>query len=483
MHALYKSSVSIAKSVSYAHSKTRIIREFDHIQIIGFIFSRMEFSKQELPKDFIARMSCQIDDIEEFIGSLESDSPTFIRLNRSKYISFKGNIEGERLDWNEDGIRLGERPKFNVDPLYQSGLYYPMEGSSMFLKHVLKFVPLKRDDVILDLCAAPGGKSLIIKDFYPDNFLVSNEIETKRAHILKENVIRWGTDDHLVINSDAGRIAQSGCKFDLVLVDAPCSGEGLFRKDEKSRSEWSLERASGCAVRQNTILDEAIELLNSGAYLIYSTCTYNPDENMNQIKRLVSSGEFESIEFEVPKEWRIERMEEDGCFGYQFYPHRIQGEGFFISLLRYIGSDGHQVSFRAPKLKKELRAIPEAFNLNNRSVVDLNGFLIAFSDKDWYYYNLLKSSGNIVKKGLYVGEFKGVDFIPSHDLSMHKAVSNYNPKLELNEAQAVQYLKGNALQLLGEKGIVMLVYHGVPIGFGKSNGTRINNLIPKHLRI
>lgn len=443
----------------------------------------MNASKSTLPKDFIERIASQIDDSDSFFQSLNGDSPTFIRLNEQKRAICHDALEGEQVVWNSDGLRLAERPKFNQDPRYHAGLYYPMEGSSMYLKHVLQQIRLDENSMILDLCAAPGGKSLILKDAFPDSYLVSNEIEQKRAHILKENAIRWGTEGHCVIQSDAARLAKSELKFDLILVDAPCSGEGLFRKDEKSREEWTLERAAGCAIRQSQILDDVQNLLKPGGYLIYSTCTYNQHENMDQVQRLVEEFGFHSLAVQNPLEWNIQEEISDSCFGYQFWPHRIEGEGFFIALLQKEGEYFQNDNFRIKSPKSIDLDLPQGIDLGDKEIIDLKGLLFAFSERDWFVYQRLMDFGNLVKKGLFLGELKGKDFIPSHDLSSHQAASTFSNTLELDLEQALYYLKGNALQHQVEKGIVQLRYRGLSIGFGKSNGQRINNLIPKHLRI
>ncbi len=443
----------------------------------------MENSKYSLPEDFLKRIASQIEDIDSFVDSLNGVSPTFIRVNRHKLNLSDAHLEGTSVEWNDDGILLSARPRFNQDPLYHAGLYYPMEGSSMFLKHALSSISLDEDALILDLCAAPGGKTLILKDYFPHNVLVSNEIDGKRAHVLKENAVRWGTDEHLVINSYAERLQRSDLLFDLILVDAPCSGEGLFRKDEKSREEWTLDRAAGCAVRQVDILDHTLDLLSSGGYLIYSTCTYNPDENINQIKRLINEGYFECIEIDIPDDWGIDRMESDGAVGYQFWPHHIKGEGFFISIIRNKGHKEKQELPRTKRLNSAKINSLQGVDLKDKTVVDQNGQLFAFTEREWTIYNALLNSGKVVKKGLYLGEFKGKDFIPSHDLACHPAIDTFTPTLELDSEQALFYLKGNALAVQAEKGVIKLTFQGISIGFGKSNGQRINNLIPKHLRI
>lgn len=414
---------------------------------------------------------------------LEKDSPTFIRLHPIKS-SFCTDLPiGDPVPWNQQGRKLSSRPKFNLDPLYHGGMYYPMEASSMFLDHVLKGVDLNEGDLILDLCAAPGGKSLILADHFPNNVMVSNEIDRKRSHVLKENAIRWGTEKQLVVNSDAKQLSLTGLKFALILIDAPCSGEGLFRKDPESRAEWTEERAAGCAVRQSQILEDVMPLLAPGGTIIYSTCTYNPAENMERIQQLVEGYALESKSIPLKDEWGVEEIKKDQLYGYQFWPHRLEGEGFFISLLSDQVASVQESGVAALRVKEKEVSLPNEFELQDKKVYALNGQLFAFSIDEWIIYQQLKGTVNVVKKGTYVGEYKGNDFIPSHDPSALCSTSSFPRKIDLNLDQAIEYLKGNALKIQSEKGVVLLKYKGLGIGFGKSNGDRINNLIPKHLRI
>ncbi len=435
-----------------------------------------------LPLSFKERISGQIKDSSLLFKYLDLQPRTTVRLNQAK-ISLAENLPmGEPVPWNEDGIYLDNRPSFLRRPDYHAGLYYPMEASSMFLDFILKQIPLRSEDIILDLCAAPGGKSLILKDQFRYNLLVSNEIESKRAHILKENSIRWGTDDHLVIQSDAKKLSQSGVQFDLVLVDAPCSGEGLFRKDPDSRLEWSVERASGCGIRQEQILDDAATLLAPGGTIIYSTCTFNPEENMDQVVRFARKYHCEPRIFNFSEHWNIEAIEEEGFTGYQFWPHWVDGEGFFIAVLQHTGIKTGAISGKNKIREAAFPYLPE---------IDLSEFWIQLFQDRFYalttaeviHIELLRKFGNIIKRGIFLGEKKGADFIPSYDLAMHPIVHEFKNQMPLSEQDALKFLSGQALPIKTAKGPVLLTHEGLPLGFGKSNQQRINNLYPKHLRI
>jgi len=433
-----------------------------------------------LPAAFISRLQSQLTHPEELLSALDEEAGTSIRLHPVKQSLAHVLPSGEQVPWNALGRYLGERPKFSHDPAYHAGLYYPMEASSMFLGHVLSQIELADDALLLDLCAAPGGKSLIAKDAFPDQLLVSNEIDAKRVHVLKENAIRWGTENHVIIQSDAARFQKAELQFDLILVDAPCSGEGLFRKDKKSRAEWTPEKAAGCAVRQSVILDDVVQLLADGGWLIYSTCTFNPDENMRQVNRLIEEFKLESVPITIEKDWGIEMLENGR--GYQFWPHRVAGEGFFISLLRKSG-EAEQEEWPIGKVKSEFFPHLPFFDLSDRIIQKWEQHFVAFSKQEMGVVKSLSRCGNIIKKGLSLGELKGKDFLPAHELSTNVRSLNFPNQLALSETKALEYLRGNALQAQSANGSVLLTSNGLGLGFGKSNGSRVNNLLPKHLRL
>lgn len=435
-------------------------------------------SNQNLDSQFVNRVKKQLEDADNFFETIEGSELTSIRLNPKFDIPWNA----EEVPWNNQGRYLEERPGFGKDPLFHAGAYYPMEASSMFLEYALDQIEIEEECAILDLCAAPGGKSLILKDHFPEHLLISNEIDGKRVHVLKENVIKWGTTNHLVVQSEAGKLKKSDLRYGLVVVDAPCSGEGLFRKDKASRSEWTLERASGCAIRQNQILDDAVDLLNSGGIMIYSTCTYNPDENMEQIVRLVQEYGFESIPLGIDDSFGIVPVVFSDCIGYQFWPHRLKGEGFFIAVLRKKGMPENVKGRSSIKVKSV--SVESSLNLPEEGFIqDLEGRYYLLSRDEVDAVESLKKVGKIVKKGVFLGEIKGKELIPSYDVSHQKELIENYPKVELKEQDAHKYLQGNALIITAPKGPVVLTYKGFALGMGKSNGDRINNLYPKHLRI
>jgi len=433
-----------------------------------------------LPASFVQRIAAQVPDADVLLHRLDDEAATSIRLHPVKQQFADELPKGEEVPWNVQGRYLSERPKFSLDPSYHAGLYYPMEASSMFLSFALQEIQLPEDALLLDLCAAPGGKSLILKDAFPEQLLVSNEIDAKRVHVLKENAIRWGTENHVIIQSDAARLQRSDLQFDLILVDAPCSGEGLFRKDKKSRAEWTSEKAAGCALRQSVILDEVVPMLADGGWLIYSTCTFNPDENMKQVNRLIAEFRLESVPLKIDPLWGIETL--DNGRGYQFWPHRVAGEGFFISLLRKTG-ESEQKELPIGKVKSESFPSLPFMDFSDAIIQKWEQTYVAFSKQELGVVKALSGCGNIVKKGLTLGELKGKDFLPAHDLSANPRSTNFPNQVALNQTESLDYLRGNALQRNTPSGSVLLTSNGLGLGFGKSNGQRINNLLPKHLRV
>ena len=281
-----------------------------------------------LPLDFIENLHEQMspEEVQQLCQALESEPVTSIRLNdKLDYLTF--DADTEEVPWHEDGYYLSRRPQFTLDPLLHAGCYYVQEASSMFVGEVLQQY-LKPDSIVLDLCAAPGGKSTLISQFLGnEGLLVSNEVVRQRVFILSENIQKWGNGNTVVTHNPA---ADFGNKlpelFDCILVDAPCSGEGMFRKDEGAVAEWSMRNVQECAERQCDILDDVWEALKPGGILIYSTCTFNREENEKNAQWIADELGAEILPISHDPAWGIT----EGKPGYHFYPHKTKGEGFYI---------------------------------------------------------------------------------------------------------------------------------------------------------
>ena len=307
-----------------------------------------------LPPAFTERMQQLLgNESETFFQALVSESPTSIRLNPEKTANTDlpfSELLSRQVPWCSNGYYLKERPSFTSDPLLHGGAYYVQEASSMFLQVVLQQITGDTPLRVLDLCAAPGGKSTLLANNLPkDSLLVSNEIIKSRASILKENIIKWGYDHIVVTNSDPNRFTGMKGAFDMILVDAPCSGEGMFRKDEKAIMEWSENNLRLCEERQKRILSDVWDALAPGGYLVYSTCTYNPGENEDILNWILTT--FDASSVEIRHNFTAITPSPSPLHGYHFYPHKTSGEGLFMGVIQK--NDGTPFT-----MKKEKRATP-----------------------------------------------------------------------------------------------------------------------------
>ncbi|HET9055196.1 MAG TPA: RsmB/NOP family class I SAM-dependent RNA methyltransferase, partial [Cyclobacteriaceae bacterium] len=286
-----------------------------------------------LPKEFEESVQKTLgNSFPEFIESLQTPSPVSIRLNPHKYTADNTNA----VPWSKSGKYLNERPKFTLDPVFHAGAYYVQEASSMFIEQALtQTADLSKPLRVLDISAAPGGKSThLLSLLNSESLLVSNEVIRSRAAVLSENIQKWGHSNVIVTNNDPEDFTKLSGFFDVILVDAPCSGEGLFRKDPEAIKEWSPENVALCAKRQRRILSDVWPALKENGILIYSTCTYNKSENEETLHWLKEQRGAESVPLTVPPDWGIEAVHENGIHGYHFYPHNVKGEGFFLSVIR-----------------------------------------------------------------------------------------------------------------------------------------------------
>jgi 16S rRNA C967 or C1407 C5-methylase (RsmB/RsmF family) len=270
----------------------------------------------------------------------ENKALTSIRFNPNKKINVQDSVLqiDAKIPWSTFGYYLKERPSFTKDPLFHAGAYYVQEASSMFLEQALQqTVDLNNSIKVLDLCAAPGGKSTLIQSLISkDSLLVSNEVIKTRVNVLAENITKWGAANVVVTNNDPRDFQRLDSYFDVIVVDAPCSGSGLFRKDPDAIREWSLDNVELCSQRQQRILADVKEALKQDGILIYSTCSYSRAENENIAEWLITENGFEAIQLQVKPEWNIVETitYETNAFGYRFYPDKVKGEGFFIAAFK-----------------------------------------------------------------------------------------------------------------------------------------------------
>ncbi len=441
-----------------------------------------------LPLPFIERLNLQfgLEESTLFRDAITNEAKSAIRINPNKW---KSSVETEsQIPWCSEGYFLKQRPSYTLDPLFHAGSYYPQDASSMFLKEALNQIFTDAKNLtVLDLCASPGGKSTLLASWLnEDGFLVANEVIKPRAQILKENLIKWGYSNIAVTNNDPAHFAKLPSLFDLVVIDAPCSGEGLFRKDNDAITEWSVDNANLCAARQKRILMDAMPTLKPNGVLIYSTCTFNPEENEKNIEWLAKQHSIEVINLKIDPTWGVTEVNFNGGKGYGFYPHKVQGEGFFIIAIRKL--EGQEPIYRNSKRSKwneKSTLPPNLFTENNTlSFKKINNQTFAFPEEYTTFLETLANSLYLIHLGICIGEDTPKGLIPNHSLAMSNLLGEHYPTIELEKLDALKYLKGESnLVISGTSGWNIVTYKHQPLGFIKLIQNRFNNYYPKEYRI
>ncbi len=424
---------------------------------------------------------------------------TSVRLNPEKLKIKKSKLKIEgAVPWSSNGYYLQERPSFTLDPLFHAGAYYVQEASSMFLEEALKqTVDLTKPLKVLDLCAAPGGKSTLIQSVISaDSLLVSNEVIKTRVNILAENITKWGAANVIVTNNDPKDFQRLQNYFDVIVVDAPCSGSGLFRKDPNAINEWSENNVALCAQRQQRIIADIIPSLKDGGVLIYSTCSYSKEEDEEIADWLVDELKVESVQLRVEENWGIVETvsEKSGSFGYRFYPDKVKGEGFFIAAFKKPESLVAITEGKSQKLKvktkqsftaKEIETVkPYLVNTDNYFYVKQNEEVIAMPVHFENDLAIIQSALYIKKAGVRLGTIIRNELIPAHDLAVSNIIHPSIPKLDVDTDTALQYLRKVDVAIDSDlKGWVLLTHQDLPIGWIKIMANRTNNYYPKEWRI
>ena len=453
-----------------------------------------------LPQSFVERTRQLLGDEQYplFEQALGTEVPVSIRPNRMKC---NLSVAGEPVPWAPSGVYLEKRPTFTFDPLFHAGCYYVQEASSMFVERVLREY-VQEPVVMLDLCAAPGGKSTLCRSVLPEgSLLVANEVMRNRSQILAENLMKWGHPEVVVTNNDPADFTDLTHLFDVILTDVPCSGEGMFRKDQVAVDEWSLENVDICWQRQRRILSDIWPALKPGGLLIYSTCTFNREEDEDNVAWIAHELGADVLEVPVEEAWGITgNLIGDSFPVYRFLPHKVKGEGFFLAVLRKHAGEVETVEPRAEKKKKaskdvkgkapQLSVPKEAkdwLQIPGDYQLTINGTNVqAFPKSHETVYTLLQQYVKVIHAGITLGEMKGKDLIPHHSLGMSTALANDAfPKAEVTYEQAIAYLRKESLVLdTGvPRGYVLLTYQNIPLGFMKNIGNRANNLYPQEWRI
>ena len=450
-----------------------------------------------IPEAFIERIKKQsYIDSEELLRALGEKSTATIRLNRKKWEPEP--LNSSPVPWCRDGFFLDSRPSYTLDPLFHAGCFYPQEASGMFLEEIFRQLELSRENVkILDLCGAPGGKSTHLSSLTGANgLLVANEVIRSRAGILAENLTRWGIPNVIVTQSDPSSFGRIPGYFDIIVADAPCSGEGMFR-DEVAVNEWSEENAAMCSDRQKRILIDVWPALKEDGILFYSTCTFNPEENEENIAWLTGKKGAESVKLDVSGFQGITEINHRGIFGYGFYPGRIRGEGFFISVIRKKEKPAEtvystKIDSNPGISREEIRFATDLFETAEDRLLKYYDEIIALPC-DYYDYRKISGALKIVKAGTRLCKVKtsgrAQDFaplrVPLHDLALSvNCGKDIYSVIDLSLDDARVYLsRGQFSPGTAQKGWNLVRYNGVNLGFINNIGSRINNYYPMEWRI
>ena len=423
---------------------------------------------------------------------------TSVRLNPGKIFTIHHSpftIHEEKVPWCANGFYLKERPSFTADPLFHAGAYYVQEASSMFLEKALQqTTDLSQPVRVLDLCAAPGGKSTLIQSLISaESLLVSNEVIKTRVNILSENITKWGAANVIVTNNDPKDFQRLENYFDVIVVDAPCSGSGLFRKDAAAIEEWSINNVQLCSQRQQRILADVMPALKENGTLIYSTCSYSEAEDEAIGDWAVQTLGMESIPLKIEQHWGIVETisPKEKTYGYRFYPDKVKGEGFFIAAFKRPTGPGNVQQHKKEKrtvakvTKAEVEMMqPWLTNAADFFFIKQNDEIIAIPIYLQDNLNDIHGSLYIKKAGVRMGTVIRNELIPHHELAISTVASATIPFCEADLETALQYLRKQDVKIETTiKGWALIKYMHLTLGWVKILSNRINNYYPKEWRI
>lgn len=457
-----------------------------------------------LPEDFIISTRRLMGDRlwTELERGLADEPPVSVRLNPFKCRAGGADIvctDGKVL-WCDNGYYLNRRLNFTFDPLMHAGLYYVQDASSMFLGHILRRHVADKPVRVLDLCAAPGGKSTLARSVLPEgSLLFCNEPVHGRAMVLSENIRKFGHEDVVVTNNYPADYGKSGLMFDVVIADVPCSGEGMFRKDEGARDCWSLQNVEKCRQLQRSIVRDVWDCLRPGGLMIYSTCTFNSAENEENVRFIADELGADFLSVDTEPSWGITGSLLEGFYApvYRFIPGVTRGEGLFMAALVKHGENCEKSERKEKKKKNKVR---DGVRKNAGTLKD-NGWFDGFADceirqcgdlyravpRRWAnVYDLAEKRLRVIHAGVAVGEVRGKDIVPSHSLLLSRLFDkDAFPCVELEHAAAVDFLRKDTVTVPEgtPRGHVVMTYKGSPVGFVKNIGNRANNLYPAEWKI
>ena len=439
-----------------------------------------------LPQAFIEQLRDLLpDEWQALAEAITSSEPSVaVRVNEARGV---GVPEGcRRVPWCDNGFYLDGRPAFTFDTDWHAGRYYVQDASSMFIAHVIGHF-IQEPVRYLDLCAAPGGKTTAALQALPvGSLVVANEIVPPRARVLADNVIRWGNPRCVVTSNAPAHLGKFDSFFDVIATDVPCSGEGMMRKDDEAVAQWSPALVDQCAQRQREILTDIWDALRPGGLLIYSTCTYNRQENEEMADFIVRELGAESLEVPTEPDWRIHPTIGSDAHCYRFMQHRVDGEGLFMAVFRKNGNATRQdVRIKEKTLKKADEIGKNWLAKPDEFAIDQQGDLfIAVPQDIRREVTALRASLNVLHAGVELATVMGRKTVPHHALSMSTArASDAFPVCEVDYSTALRYLRGESITVEGSRGYVLIAHKGAILGFANNLGNRANNLYPKPQRI
>jgi 16S rRNA C967 or C1407 C5-methylase (RsmB/RsmF family)/NOL1/NOP2/fmu family ribosome biogenesis protein len=399
----------------------------------------------------------------------------------------------DKVPWSTDSYYLSDRPSFTMDPFFHAGLYYVQEASGLFLAFALKQIAdLTKNLKVLDLCAAPGGKSTLIQSLIsPGSLLVSNEVIKSRVPVLSQNMTKWGYANGIVSNNDPAHFRKIPGFFDLILIDAPCSGSGLFRKNPEACREWNPELVNLCQLRQQRIVADAWHSLKEEGILIYSTCSYSKEENEDILDSIFQQYACESVPLFPDPNWNIVETisEKHEALGYRFYPYKVSGEGFFLSVIQKkqaVPSSGSVKTKRSSgKIAKSVeQQLNKWINDQSLSYLSIGDSIHAIPENLVNDLEALQGNLYLKKAGIRVGKSGEKEWIPDHELALANFLRHDSESIDISKTDALHFLRGQTFDTEIEgRGWRIVSYQKQRLGWIKLLEKRINNYYPKSWRI
>ena len=430
-------------------------------------------------------------------SAFEQPASTAVRYNPFK-IAVK--MDGREVPWAEHGRILPERPVFTLDPLFHAGAYYVQDSSSMFVGYAFRKMiskmemPQGRPLRVLDLCAAPGGKTTdlaaSLREILGDRFLlVANEVMKARVGILADNVALWGDPNVIVTSDDPAAFAALAGFFDVIVTDVPCSGEGMFRKDEEAVQQWSEDNVALCEARQRRILADVWPSLREDGLLIYSTCTFNRKENDGNVEWISSELGADALTSDDTLDGMTGVLKTQR--GYSLVPGHVEGEGQYCAALRKTGTAGFSdAPLRMKRAPRQTKAVPVPDGLQRFFDIPVvfrtkGETIIAVPENIASDVAIVGDALHVVAAGCAVGVVKGKDLVPDADLALSMMLSeDAFPSVEIDRSAALAFLHRDA-QVFPDspRGYLLLKHEGLALGFVKNLGNRCNSLHPQSRRI